>query len=171
MSTTNPLPAPGSKAVDTASPRVEGLTDAIRDLESAALEPVVEGEIHLWCERVTPSIQSVIEAWASEAKQREALRRAVEVTDPATTHRGDDLCEEERRIDEQLRRIRSRLEDVARTSAPGRPRGVDEATRIGDARTTRAAILHWSVDARMLITDLAQWLTEAHYRDRGTPGG
>ena len=96
---------------------------------------------------------------------------AVEVTDPATTHRGDDLCEEERRIDEQLRRIHSRLEDVTRTSAPGRPRGVDESTCIGDARTTRAAILHWSVDARMLITDLAQWLTEAHYRDRGTPGG
>ncbi len=171
MKRSNPLPQRRTESDDSNGALARPLVDTIRELEEAAIDPIVAGELSSWCHRVLPKLTEVHAIWQSEADERRAMHRDIETTDPESIHRSEELGEQEQTVEDQLLRICDRLGDLAHTDDPDRPRGVAEATRMGDARTARAAILHWSVDARMLLADLAHRLTEALYRDRGTPGG
>jgi len=140
------------------------LTQALADLEAAACDAIVPGELRPWCEAILPRMEDVSKLWKRQARHERGTRAQIVADDPALTPRVEALAEDAdalgRTLDELLSRTRSmRRRDVVEAAGSAEP--------TESLEQVRRDVLEWIVSLRAHHGEVGTWLREAANRDRG----
>lgn len=138
------------------------LGGALADLESAAAQALVPGELCSWSERLAGRLDEVRDAVVATAADREALLAQILDEDLELAARVKTLKESLEELLRGLERLRARARNVV---AHDTPSSSEEAREEG--RALRMDALAWVVEMRALEGALGTWLQEAVRRDRG----
>lgn len=144
------------------------LGEALQQLETALVGPVVPGELGGWTRAAAEACTRVV-ATLRRAIDGDHARRYAEIKDrdPGLLHRVERMQEDDRALLDVAKALEAEASGLAAVAAPVEP---DES----DLEDDRAAMARRGTDfvtrVRAHQAALRTWYSEAFYRDRGTVG-
>jgi hypothetical protein len=136
---------------------------ALDELERAAGEPLVPGEVALWCESVTHGIEDTRKLRNAALDAHESSFAAILETNLEMGGRVDALRAGDAESTRELARIAS---EVAGSHDRCRARRSSEEP-FDDVEQLRSDLLAWVAHARAHEKEVDHWLVEASLRDTG----
>ena len=119
-----------------------------------------------WTERVLPLLAAAANAWGRRGREHAATLDQMCAEDDGLFARADEMRRRRRQLDARLAGLRATFGACARddddADAP-----TDRPEPHAELRRARHELLHWISDVRELEGELATWLQESLYRDRG----
>jgi hypothetical protein len=137
---------------------------AIGELETAASDAVVPGDLRPWCEPLQPLLERTRAAWQAYASEERELLDQILSEDPALSQRVETLREGADRLRRDLDALLSETKELLAVDLSD-PDGSAEPTERMEA--LRKDTLEWIVAARAHHGEVGTWYHEAANRDRG----
>lgn len=141
------------------------LTDsALDELETAACDAVVPGDLRPWCEPLQPLLEGTRAAWRGYASEERELLDQILAEDPAQSQRVETLREAGDRLRRDLDALLAQTKELLAQES-GEPSASEEPTE--RIEVLRKEVLGWIVGVRGHHGEVGTWYHEAANRDRG----
>lgn len=135
----------------------------LNELESAACDPVIPGDVGGWCDSVDGALTRVRTAWEPVLETHRSAFRGILEINLEMGGQVDRLREGDSAASRTLARVAANLAGAQHTCAECRT----SEEPVGEMESLRSNLLSWVAHARAHEREVDHWLIEASLRDSG----
>lgn len=137
---------------------------AIKELETAAGDAVVPGDMRPWCEALLPRLERTRGAWQAYALEEREVLDQILTDDPALAPRVETMREGADQIRRELDKLLAQAKEFLAADLSQPDASAEPTDRL---ETFRRDTLEWIVTTRAHHGEVGTWLHESANRDRG----